>query len=340
VADEQLDEALAMAQKARQLAPSKASYAMLLAQVYVRQENVEAARQVLEPLTRDTDASVRTEAQDLLDSLNKTSAARSGNSRAALRPSTALIGEPVQPRSSVMIGGAVSGGAIRDGQTIDNSGPMPAVEEVLARYVQALGGAAAINAVSSRVTKGTLDIVGVSRNGSFEIDAQAPNKTLTIMEAHPMGVVKVGCNGRNGWARTAAGLRPLKGVELAALLRDSDLYAPVRFKSNYVKLTLAGKSKIGYREIYVLDLQPSTGAVERVYLDAETYLPIRVDTVRASGSAMAPVEIQLDDWRAVDGIKLPFFISQSSPGLTLVFNVTEIRHNVALDASLFEAPLK
>jgi hypothetical protein len=41
-----------------------------------------------------------------------------------------------------------------------------------------MGGAAAINKYSTRVITGTLDVAGISRGGSFEQYAQAPNKFL------------------------------------------------------------------------------------------------------------------------------------------------------------------
>ena len=155
-----------------------------------------------------------------------------------------------------------------------------------------------------------------------------------------IGIIRLGYNGRSGWAHTSAGLRLIKGVELAAVARDSDFFGPTSLKKNYAKISLLGKSKIGYREVYVLDLQPASGAVEKLYLDAETFLPVRINTTRTSGRVQAPVEIYLDDWRAVDGIKYPFRMTQSFPGLNLVFNVKEIKHNVPLDARMFEAPAK
>jgi hypothetical protein len=237
------------------------------------------------------------------------------------------------------LGGDSSGTAIRDGQTIQASGSVPTVDELLARYVEAMGGPKAINAVTSRVTKGTVDVAGVSRGGTFEIYAQAPNKSLTLIQAHPFGTIRLGFNGRAGWSQSAAGVRPVKNpTELALLQRDSDLYGVVRLKNNYAKVSVAGTSQIGYREVYVLDLQPAVGALERVYLDVKTYLPVRVNTVRQNGPVAESVEIYLDDWQAVDGIQYPFSISQRFPKRTLSFTVKEIRHNVALDASLFEPP--
>jgi hypothetical protein len=53
-------------------------------------------------------------------------------------------------------------------------------------------------------------------------------------------------------------------------------------------------------------------------------------------STSAAVEVYLDDWREVDGVKYPFSLTQTFSGLTLVFTVKEIKHNVPLDARMFE----
>ena len=344
VTDDHLDEAQDMAQKARSLRPDKAMYGLLLAQIYSRRANP-AARTLLEQLARDSDAKIRNEAQNLLENLNNPNASSTRSnapSRNTSETSTALAAEPAQPSVTRMLGGDSAGTtAIRDGQTIENSGSLPSVDELISRYIEAMGGAKAIRAVSSRVTKGTLDIAGVSRGGTFESYQQAPNKSLSIFEAHPIGTIKVGYNGRTGWIKTNAGLSPLKNAaDLSSLQRDSDFYDPLTLKENYVKITAPGMSQIGYRDVYVLDLKPAVGAVQRLYLDTKTYLPVRLNTVRRNGNALEPVEIYFDDWHAVDGIQFPFSMSQRFPKVTLSFTIKEIRHNVALDAGMFEPPVR
>jgi tetratricopeptide (TPR) repeat protein len=337
VTDERLDEAFEMAQKARQLVPSKTTYALLLARIHILRSETEAARALLEPLTRDSDQSVKTDAQSLLESLSETPGSnRTRSSRETIN--SAQIAEPVETGTSRMLGSGSSGVTIRDGQTIEKSDSLPTVDEVLARHVEAMGGATAIKAVTSRVMKGTVDIVGVSRGGSFEIHAQAPNKALTMVQAHPIGTVKVGFNGRSGWSQSIQGTRALKNLELASLQRHADFYSPVTLKNNFAKVTLPGMSKIGFRNVYVLELQPAAGPSERLYLDAQTYLPVRHNFTRIHGGVSQTAEMYLDNWREVDGIKFPFFFSQSLPGLRMSFTVTEIRHNVTLDAGIFEQP--
>lgn len=335
VTDERLDEALEMAQRARQLAPAKASYSLLVAQIYLRRSQTAEGRELLESLARSSDAEVRNNAREILDSL---SGQPNRNTATTPRVSSGMITEPTATGTSPRIAGGGNSDSveIRDGQKITSSSSLPTVDELLKRHVEAMGGAAAINRVTSRVITGTVDVAGISRGGSFETYALAPNKMLTVIQAHPMGTIKIGFNGKNGWYLTSGAVRGLKGAELATLQREADFYSPVRIKTNFAKVTLPGMSKIGYRDVYVLDLQPLSGPAERLYLDAQTYLPVRINTVRTVGRVPEPVEIYLDDWRDFEGVKYPFSTSQNSPSVKLGLTVKEIRHNVTVDPRLFE----
>ena len=338
VADERLDEGLDMVQRARKLAPSKTSYALLHAQIEMRRSDTAAARQILEPLTRDSDQSVRTDAQALLESLSGAAVSNRSKSAGAGAVSSSMISEPEKTGSTRMLGGEAGSVTINDGRTIDSSGSLPTVDDLLNRYVDALGGAAALKALKNRVTKGTMDIVGHSRGEAFEMYEQAPNKVLHVFHEKD-GTTKVGFNGRVGWDfDKTTGVRMLKGSELAQLQIDAYFYGPLELKKNFTKVTLAGMSKIGYRDVYVIDLQHAAGTVVRVYLDAQTYLLARTNSVRRWGPVSASVEIYYDDWREVDGTKQPFSMTFSFPKLTVSVHVDEIRHDVALDPAIFDPP--
>jgi tetratricopeptide (TPR) repeat protein len=303
VGEERLDEALEMAEKAQQLSPSNKNYAELVEDIKQYRAGNAAARNGREPIKSDA------------------------------------IAAPERASSSRMLGGDGGPVAINDGQTVENSGSLPSVDEVINKYLQAAGGSTALNAVTSRVMKGSLDVVGVSRGGTFETYTLAPNKSLTILQPAPTETVKVGYNGSVGWMQTKTGVRLLKGAELVSVQNDSDFFALLHLKDRYAKLTLAGKSKIGYREVYVIDMQSASGATERLFLDAQTYLPVRMNTVRMLQGSSVPVEIYYDDWRDADGIKVPYVITYSYQKRTVMMTVNEIKNNVPVDAKLFEKPL-
>ena len=299
---DRIDEALEMAQKAQQLSPGNKNYAELVDDIKQYRAGSTTARERREPIKGDA------------------------------------IAEPTRTTSSRMLGGESGPVAINDGRTVDNSGALPTVDDVLNKYVQAIGGAAAVKAVTSRVVKGTLDVVGVSRGGKFELYTVAPNKSLAIIQPAPTETVKTGYNGSIGWTQTSTGVRLLKGAELEATRNDADFYGIINAKNNYAKLTLVGKSKIGYREVYVIDMQPVSGAVDRLFIDAESFLPVRMNTVRTYKGASVPVEIYYDDWREADGLKLPHVLTHSFQKQTMTLTVKEIKTNVPVDAKIFEKP--
>ncbi|HKG45939.1 MAG TPA: tetratricopeptide repeat protein [Pyrinomonadaceae bacterium] len=293
VSGEHGDEALEMAQKAHQLTPSNKNYAELVENIKEYRSGNTTARERREPIKSDA------------------------------------IAEPVKVGSSRMLGGETGSVTINDGRAVDTSGSLPALDEILNKYVQALGGATAL-AVTSRVVKGTVDVVGVSRGGTFETYTVAPDKALSIIQPGPKETIKVGYNGRIGWMQTPTGVRTLKGAELDAVPNDSDFYRILNLKSAYAKLTLVGKSKIGYRDVYVIDMQPASGTADRLFVDAATYLPVRMNTMR--------VEIYYDDWREVEGLKMPYVITHSLQKRTMTLTVKEIKSNVPVDAKIFERP--
>jgi tetratricopeptide (TPR) repeat protein len=345
VTGEQLDEAVDLAKRAQQLDRGRPHYPLLLAQIHLGRRDVESARQILESLARqNTDPQVRSEAEALLEYIDSPSGGAAAGSPADIR---ARVGASVVRELGTASGdlpGATPGvkpsiATAVDGITVDNTGPMPSPDQVIEWYVEAAGGPKAVGAVTSRVARGKLDVAGVSRGGAIEIYTKAPNKVLTVMKAHPFGEVRFGHDGRAGWSQThPGGLRALKGAESGALRRDAYFYNPASLRDNYQSIRLLGRAKIGYRDVYVLEMRPAAGDAERLYIDAKTHLPARLDAARVNVRGAGYATIYLDDWREVDGLKMPFRITQSFPGLSVVITIEEVKQNAPLDEALFNRP--
>jgi len=217
---------------------------------------------------------------------------------------------------------------------------LPTLDAVLEKYVQATGGKSAQLRLTSRVIRGRVDVPGVSNGGRLEIYAKAPNKSLTVMKIDTLGIIRQGFDGRVGWEQSGQrGVRPSTGEGLAALARDAEFYGSLKLREMYARIKLLGKVKEGFHEAYLVEAWPRVGSSEKFYFDAETGLLVRHDVSRLSSNGAVRAELYLNDWREVDGVKIPFRLTETMPGVTFVFTLEEVRHNVPVEESIFKQPL-
>lgn len=212
--------------------------------------------------------------------------------------------------------------------------PAPTVDQILDLYVQALGGKEAIQRVSRRVTKGTFTSPDLQAGGTFEISAKAPNKQLVVLQAAGFGTFRQGFNGTAAWQQQPGS----DDIEDQPTFpkREADFYLPLKLHELFPKLALVGSEKVGTRQAVVLEA-PRAGNPKRWYFDAESHLLIRTETRTPEGKVVESEDF--DDYRAVDGIKMPFSIRHlEDEGITLQLKVTDVKHNVEIDDAKFEKP--
>jgi len=218
------------------------------------------------------------------------------------------------------------------------AGATPSVDQIIDKYVQALGGKAAMEKITSRNTKGTLDI-SIGASGTADIYEKAPNKSLTLIDIAGFGVVREGYNGTVAWSdNPQAGMREKSGVELADTKLDSEFHKPLKLKALYPKMEIQGKQKVGEREAYVIMATPAAGSPEKWYFDAQSGLLIRTDSERETPDGKIPVEGYLEDYKEIDGVKLPFTVRQVLPAFSITIKVSEVKHNVPIEDSKFDKP--
>jgi zinc protease len=216
---------------------------------------------------------------------------------------------------------------------------MPSVDQILDKFVQAIGGKAAIEKVTSRVSKGTFEITAMGVSGPMEVYSKAPNKNYAIITIGGVGTVKQGYNGTIAWSDDPnTGMRELSGAELVAAKRQAEFYADLKFKEMYPKMTVTGKDKVGDKEVYVIEATPPEGGSQKLYFDTQTGLLLRNDRVMDTAMGKLPFEIYLEDYREVDGIKMPFLIRQVTSGNGFVVKVSEVKHNVPIEDTMFNKP--
>ncbi len=219
--------------------------------------------------------------------------------------------------------------------------PMPSVKRLLDDYVKAIGGEAAVRRTSSRVSKGTVEIISMGAKGTVEVYQQAPNKMTIVTTLPGLGVFREGFDGTAGWAQDPfSGLRDKTGAELARTKREASFYRDIEMAKIYPKMAVTGIEKINGRDAYVIEAAPAEAGStsDKFYFDKETGLIVRFDTMSVTPQGTIPVQAYLEDYKPVDGVKIPFTMRQSLAGTDIIIRLTEVKHDAPSDAAKFNKP--
>lgn len=218
----------------------------------------------------------------------------------------------------------------------------PTADQILDKYLQALGGAQRLNGLTSFVAKGTYTGFDTDeRKVPIEIYAKAPAQRMTIAHAQAGDNVRT-FDGRSGWAATNNGLLPLLALtegDLDGAKFDANLCFPGGIKQDLSDWRSGFPStSIDDREVEVVQGNTAGKTAIKLYFDRESGLLVR--QVRYRDTAVGPIPTQIDysDYRDVSGVKMPFRWTITWTDGRSTTEVGEVQTNVPIDASKFAKP--
>jgi hypothetical protein len=103
-------------------------------------------------------------------------------------------------------------------------------------------------------------------------------------------------------------------------------------------MRVLSKEKVAGRDAWVVGATSRDESRERLYFDAETGLLVRKYVTFKTAFGGIPEITDFNDYRDVNGIKLPFTIRWSRPPFGFVRKFSEIRINASIDGAKFQAP--
>lgn len=215
----------------------------------------------------------------------------------------------------------------------------PTADEILAKYQQALGGPSVLDKLRSRSLRGTWTTAQGMEWG-YEAIEVAPDKVYMLVKTPRQGNIERGYNGTVGWELSARGLRDLSGPDLIFLRRYPSLFGDVKLKEQFSRLAFGARSRINDRDVYALQGTTVSGKRERLFFDVQTGLLVRRIIYTPTPVGVIPEQVDFEDYRDVDGMKVPFTIRVSTvdPNSTSTRKLTEIKLNVPIEDAKFNKP--
>jgi len=222
---------------------------------------------------------------------------------------------------------------------------VPSVDQVLDKYLQAIGGAQNVARVTSFVATGkSIGYRGFGGGGVVDVSAQAPDKRathITFPEYPDRGASVRTYDGRTGWIATPLAVVPkyeLAGSERDGARLDAMLSFPAQITTALTDLRVGPPSTIGDRDVTVLQGNGPNGTLATLYFDDASGLLVR--TVRHGRSPIGRVPTQVDysDYRDVGGMKFPFHWTFAWLDGRDNFEFSDVKVNVPIDAARFGEP--
>ncbi len=218
----------------------------------------------------------------------------------------------------------------------------PSTDQILDRYIQALGGSQRLAALTSFAAKGTYEGFDTDlEKVPVEVFAKAPGQRTTIVHML-LGDSTRTFDGRAGWIAAAdkpVPLLTLTGKDLDGLKLDADLSFPAGIKQALARWrTGFPKTSIGRRDVQIIQGTGAGGSRVKLFFDKESGLLVRVVRYTETAVGVVPTQTDYSDYREVAGVKMPFHWTVTWTDGRSTTELSAVQPNVRIDAAKFAKP--
>ncbi len=215
------------------------------------------------------------------------------------------------------------------------------VDEIIARNIQAHGGMEKLKSVAT--ARQTAKLVGAFR-AEIVREGKRPDKVRDEFIIQGMTSTSA-YDGKVGWRVNPFGGRRdaerLSEDDTKGLVEEADIDGPlVDYQQKGNKAELMGHDSVEGTDCYKIKLTWKNGDVWIYYLDADSYLELKLETQTTIRGAIQEGEQYFGDYGKVDGLYFPFALEYGQKGDPdrQKITVEKVELNVPLDDSLFSMP--
>lgn len=214
--------------------------------------------------------------------------------------------------------------------------PAESVDDVLNKYVQALGGREALVQAKTRVMKGTATARDLQQTpitvqekvtGEYRIDTEGRQ-----------GVQSRVFDGKSAWVQMPNGVREVEGLNAQQIRRLADLGLPLDAKQRYQNLRAARYGSIDGAPAIVLTGSPAQNVTEWLQFDRSSGLLLRRNIFTRTPLGQLQEQVDYSDYRDVSGVKLPFQVRYATWNNVSTQRFTDVKLNAPIEDAQFAKP--
>lgn len=222
--------------------------------------------------------------------------------------------------------------------------PTLTTDQLIAKHIEARGGAAALSAIKSLDMQGAIRLPGL--DAEFPYRERLARPTAARIEATIQGLTMVQAyDGAAGWQ-----IQPFQGRKDAEDLASDDAKslaeegdfetALIGAAAKGAKIENLGQEDVDGAPAYVLRATLKNGDVQTFYLDPDAFLTIRIVTRQMIHGAEQISVTDFGDYEKVNGVYFPFDVASGPQGSSQKQQITykTITANTAAEPSVYARP--
>jgi len=230
----------------------------------------------------------------------------------------------------------------------------PTPDQVIDKYIQAIGGAERVASLRSFTAKGTYSGYDTDFEAvPLDVYSKAPNQRAWVVHT-AFGERSRVFNGRAGWNATpdTSQVRPVLPITAGRLENErvlAQLAFPTQIKTTLTRLLTGPEMTIGGgdpeasrtlpdRQVYVVQGLDAGRLPVKMYFEKESGLLVRVVTHVNSALGVFSTQIDYSDYRDASGIKMPFHWVVTAADGQNVYDLTEVQINTTIADARFAQP--
>lgn len=218
----------------------------------------------------------------------------------------------------------------------------PSADQILDKYIQALGGAQRLATLTSLVAKGTYQGYDDPDKRPLEMYAKAPDERAIIVQTGN-GTSTTTFDGHSGWIAAPDTDQPmpvmtLTGGDLQGAREDAMLCFPAGIKQAFSQWRVGPPTTINDRDVQVVQGSNPGESPVKFYFDQQSGLLVRVLRYTNLPVGLNPTQVDYADYRGLAGFMLPFRWTVTWTDGRSITELSQVQPNVPIDAAKFAKP--
>jgi hypothetical protein len=210
--------------------------------------------------------------------------------------------------------------------------------KIVSEYVKAAGGSKALSKIQTETLEGAFSNPSDGKPSTYTFSLKLPNRYYSEFVLGEKNLIEA-YNGKSAWRQATSGeLSTVLGqqgqqLEAASLCYNSRL---LNLKKHKLAVAFIGHAQVRGKDALQLELTTPTNIRRELFFDLQSHLLVK----ESAPVAGLDEEILYDDYRFVDGVKLPYKIELHRGPDTYDINITRAAINATVGERTFDFPIK